>query len=155
MNNNKFVLPIIAVVALLAGIGIGIVGRNVVPEQIKPGPGTPPTKITQAELPLPISILKNPLVYEWRGSVEGTLTKKSKTEFTLSKDGNEFTVKFKEGYTKFIQIPPGKEILLENIAEGTFLRGVVVIVQKGGPQLSGNPEDAIGEIFRIQSNIQQ
>lgn len=120
-------LPIVAVVAFVAGIGVGVIGKNGALEQKEPGSEVP-TTITQEELPLPVSILKSPLVYEWRGSVEGTLTKKSDTEFTLSRDGDEFTVKLKEDYTKFIQIPPGKEILLGEIPEGTFLRGTVVIV---------------------------
>ncbi len=90
--------------------------------------------ITESELPIALDILKNPMVYEWRGSVEGTLTKKDDKSITLTDDkGQKITilVDLSPNGTKFFYLPkvPNKTksadnyIKLDNIPIGSKLTG--------------------------------
>ncbi len=89
--------------------------------------------IKESELPMAVNILQNPMVYEWRGSVEGTLVAKDEKSITLEKDEGKITlpinpspagVKF---YTKGLLIAePTKEdsfLSIDKIPIGTRLRG--------------------------------
>lgn len=57
-------------------------------------PAPKPTEVSSEaaikaeELPIALDILKNPMVYEWRGSVEGTLVAKDDHSITLADDQN-------------------------------------------------------------------
>ncbi len=97
------------------------------PTQIQSEPG-----IKESELPVAVDILQNPMVYEWRGSVEGVLTQKDDKSITLEKDGKSITISvdLNPNYTgtKFFKGKPTKDpksnfISLDNIQLNTKLRG--------------------------------
>ncbi len=56
--------------------------------------------IKESELPVAVNILQNPMVYEWRGSVNGTLTAKDDKSITLTDD---------QGHSIIIPITPSSE----------------------------------------------
>ena len=94
--------------------------------------------ITESESPIAFDILKNPLVYKWRGTVEGTLTAKDENSITLEKDGRSITIKVdlnpNNTGTRFYlnkasETPKKNEdprenfVSLEDIPRGNTLRG--------------------------------
>lgn len=85
------------------------------------------------EFPIAVDILKNPMVYEWRGSVEGTVTKKDDKSIILEKDGKSITVTIdlNPNYTgtKFFtgrgvnKNEKAKTLSIDEIRIGSYLRG--------------------------------
>lgn len=96
-----------------------------------PAPQIPPERtIKESESPVAFSVLQNPIVYEWRGSVSGTLTAKTDTSITLTDKGNSITISVdpNPGGTQFLQKDPVKKdqgisIALKDIPIGSKLRG--------------------------------
>ncbi|MBI4036633.1 hypothetical protein HY386_02025 [Candidatus Daviesbacteria bacterium] len=58
--------------------------------------------LDESESPIAFDILKNPLVYEWRGSVVGTLVAKDEGSITISDDKGNKIVIFVQGSSKEI-----------------------------------------------------
>lgn len=128
---------LVVVLALVLGFVMGFVLRSVKPFNnfftTTPQTTSPPISsqatITEQELPFGLTVLKNPLVYQWRGSVEGTLTKKDQNSITLSKDGNTITIPLDETVPFFDprkgRTERGLEptFLNEDITIGMYLRG--------------------------------
>lgn len=90
--------------------------------------------ISENELPIGISLLKNPVVDQWQGGVEGSLVTKDETSITLSNKGTIITIPLyappsKEKMAIFNDLrlaKPGKNmgiIDLKDIPLGTYLRG--------------------------------
>ena len=88
----------------------------------------PEVAITQEESPISIDLLRNPVVYQWSGSVEGTLTAKTEDSITLNnKDAsltipvtthrkrNIFFYRYKEGTSSALTI--------DRLELGTFMVG--------------------------------
>lgn len=103
------------------------------PKQSTPPVATSSAVIKEENLPIALDILQNPLVYEWRGSVEGTLVAKDEKSITLEKDRKRIILPINPGpagvkfYTKGLFIAePTKEdrfLSIDKIAIGTKLRG--------------------------------
>jgi hypothetical protein len=96
-------------------------------------------KLTEEELPIGLDLLKNPIVYEWRGSVEGTLIEKDEHSFVLRDTaGNSITITditpsgeiFKTIFYK-LTAEGSAESSLKEIPIGTKLRGEFWIMQGG------------------------
>ena len=78
---------------LLSYFGFKINIFNKSPESISISSPPPQEKtIKESETPIAFDILKNPLVYEWRGSVEGTITAKNDHAITISDNQNHSIV---------------------------------------------------------------
>lgn len=92
---------------------------------------TPPKpSFDESKLPISLSLLTNPIVYEWRGSVKGKLTKKDERTFTLVDEvGNSIAItdttasgaKFKTMF--FDKADQTKQISLKDIPLGSILLG--------------------------------
>lgn len=106
--------------------------------------------IKEADLPLPASILQNPLIYEWKGSVEGVLIAKTDTNITLGKNGKRITITVLKNYTKFYRLPSSQELSLADIPLNSSLRGDIIITKEGHPQLTV-PGEVVGGIFHLPS----
>lgn len=103
-----------------------------------PPPSSKPA-IDESKLPISLALLTNPIVYEWRGSVKGKITKKDEHTFTLIDDqGNSITIAdkmpsgdiFKPMF--FDKSNIRKQIYLKDIPVGNVLLGDFFIF-KGGP----------------------
>lgn len=95
--------------------------------------------VSEDELPVGIDLLKNPIVNQWRGGVEGTLIAKDEKSITLANKGAEITIPLytplgKQRMTKFNNLKLAKlgenigEIDLEEIPLGTYLRGDFFVI---------------------------
>lgn len=118
-------------VALLLGIVLGL-GLSFLLLGQKQGTQTPVASVSELESSITIDLLKNPIVYEWRGSVTGVLIDKTEHTFTLEDaEGNRITITNKlpsgEIYkTIFVRTLPSGEtedISFNDIPIGTTLRG--------------------------------
>lgn len=104
--------------------------------------------LSESSSPIALDILKNPLVYEWWGSVEGTLVAKDNQSITLEKDGKRITIALDltanaTGTTFFLQSstklgPKAKDIKIEEIPLGSHLRGDFLIHQKDRNKIIGS-----------------
>lgn len=94
---------VITAVTLVLGFGLGFIAKSVLPSNttqthssqkaILPSPTPQKPTIDESKLPISLALLTNPIVYEWRGSVQGKLTKKDEHAFTLLDDqGNSITI---------------------------------------------------------------
>lgn len=92
---------VIPVIILLLGFGLGFLVKSILPLNKTPTvptqkttlSSTPKPTIDESKLPISLSLLTNPIVYEWRGSVKGKLTQKDEHTFTLVDDkGNSITI---------------------------------------------------------------
>lgn len=89
--------------------------------------------IKESELPIAADIFKNPIVYEWWGSVEGILVAKDDQSITLEKNGNRITILIKDepggtGTSFFTEEsaklgPKAQETPINDIPLGSHLRG--------------------------------
>lgn len=132
--NFLYLLPLLT---LLIGLGLGIViSRYVLPIPSQPQQSFTTSQISRADSPLPISsnLLKNPIVYEWRGSILGKVIAKDEHTLTLEDDnGNKITTTdllpegtiFKTVYLKYSKKTDSKPTILtlKDISIGTKLRG--------------------------------
>lgn len=97
-----------------------------------PAPVASKNTLEEENSPIALDILQNPLVYEWRGSVEGILVAKDEKSITLEKDNQKITISvdLNPDYTgtKFYSNKPTKDLKapslkLEDIPIGSYLRG--------------------------------
>ena len=149
-------------VTLVLGFGLGFVAKSFLSSNTTQTPPSqkallsspPPSNptIDESKLPISLALLTNPIVYEWRGSVNGKLTKKDEHTFTLVDDkGNSITITdkmpsgevFKTMF--FEQISQGKqqESSLSTIPIGSTLMGDFFIFR-------GGPNTPVGSLFSKQ-----
>lgn len=154
MNRPK--KPIfIMVVVLVLGYILGFITNTLTDIQINvPFLPKKPT-IEESKLPVSSSVLTNPIVYEWRGSVKGKLTKKDEHTFTLvDNKGNSITitdtnVKGERGNIRFLDkvddkaLADTKVTTLSNIPIGSVLLGDFFIFKNG-------PNIPVGSMFTRQ-----
>lgn len=138
---------------LLTGMLLGVVlSRYVFKTQINvPSITQPlPLKIDESKLPISLPLLLNPIVYEWRGSVQGRLTEKKENYFTLTDpNGNSITINDK--------VPSGevfkavfyekteskwKEVSLKDVPLGSNLLGDFFIFK-------GAKNTPVGSSFKV------
>ncbi len=123
------------------------------PQQSIPAPSEPTLKENSS--PIAFDILQNPLVYEWRGSVEGTLVAKDDHTITISDNQNHSIVipvipstdviygtKFYKRETKdkvdqFINIPH------QDIPIGSKLRGDFFVAAREKDKIIGSSFEII------------
>lgn len=108
--------------------------------------------ITESESPVSIDLLRNSVVYQWRGSVEGTLTDKNKTTFTITKTGSSIIIPIDSIMTKFfgtIKEDRTRDYLkLEDIPTGTFVRGEFWTIP-------GKKDEIIGGQFYLDNKVKK
>lgn len=106
---------------LLIGAGIGYLAVPKTPTPVK----TENAVVTQKELPVGIPLLKDPMVYQWRGSVEGILTSKTTNKITLSKDAHTIDIPVVKATDFFgpVKNNTREKITLSQIPIGSYLRG--------------------------------
>lgn len=102
---------------------------------------------TAEKLPVSLELLKNPIVYQWRGSVKGKITKKDAHNFTLTDDQNRsITItditptgqQFKTAF--FDKTNFNKQASFSAIPVGSTLSGEFFI-------LKGGPNTPVGSMF--------
>lgn len=141
----------LVLLTLIIGFDTGILVYPVIFHP-KTNTSTIPAKSTieESKLPISLSLLTNPIVYEWRGSVKGKLIRKDEHSFTLVDDeGNNITItdtlstgdRFKTMF--FDKTNKNKEALLSAIPIGSALLGDFFIFK-------GGPNTPIGSIFTKQ-----
>lgn len=89
--------------------------------------------VQEENLPIALDILKNPMVYEWWGAIEGVLVTWDQQSFTLEKDGKQIriwldltpnTTGTKFFYQEETKLgPKAKDTKIEEIPIGSYLRG--------------------------------
>lgn len=151
----RFAIPIICLI-IGAGIGFGI--NQLLPaKKIVPASSLPTKEsiqIPEANLPISVALLKNPIVYQWSGSVEGTLIAKSEDSITIKDEkGNTIeiptwiTSKEKKN-TLFVDPATYKAgskqsgAKLDDIPLGSYLRGNFFVIP-------GNKNQIIGGTFTV------
>lgn len=133
---KRKLLWIFALILILIPFGAWVYATYFMKSATPSAPLPPAAKNTLEEdsSPIAFDILKNPLVYEWRGSVEGTLTAKDEKSITLTDDkGNKITIIVQSSSkeitgTTFYRNKPTKDprtnfIALEDIPLGIKLAG--------------------------------
>lgn len=139
-TKNKARLIFLMLFVLLVGFLLGLGAKSSLFKNLDKTILPPPQpQIDESKLPISLSILQNPLVYEWRGSVRGKIIAKNEHLFTLEDDkknqiiitdkspsGSVFrTVFFKKSANKW------KEASSSAVSIGDNLRGEFFIF-KGG-----------------------
>lgn len=109
-------------------------------------PKNPEKVITQEESPISINLLRNPVVYQWSGSVEGTLTAKTENSLTLSNKGASLTIPVTTHRERNIFFGPYKEgtrsaLTIDQLELGTNLVGQFWVL------LTKEDKDKIDGIF--------
>lgn len=142
IHRNKFVIVFIIIIIeaiyTIALLNISKPTPQNPISQIKPVPSYQ-KMVSEDELPVGIDLLKNPIVNQWRGGVEGTLIAKDEKSITLANKGAEITIPLytplgKQRMTKFNNLKLAKlgenigEIDLEEIPLGTYLRGDFFVI---------------------------
>lgn len=104
--------------------------------------------LDEEELPVALEILQNPMVYEWRGAVSGTLVAKDNESITISNDKGQtikISVDLNPNYTgtKFYKNKPSKDprsnfISLDDIPLGARLSGDFFVFPRQKNQLMGS-----------------
>jgi len=152
MNKTIF----ICIGVLILGFLLGFVAKSITNPQ-KPNPPLPPGSslpikpaIDESKLPVSLSLLTNPIVYEWRGGVKGKLTRKDDNTFTLVDDqGNSITItnitpsgdKWKILF--FDKTNNNKQASYSAIPLGSILSGDFFIFKNG-------PNTPVGGVFTKQ-----
>lgn len=151
---NKYKFIFFGILILSIGVLSGVaLDRYVLKNQIKiPTISQPsPQKIDESKLPISLSLLTNPIVYEWRGSVEGRLIDKKEHFFTLTNDsGKSITITdiaptgdiFKTVYYEKTKLK-WKEISLNDIPIGSNLLGDFFIFK-------GGKNTPVGSSFKVE-----
>lgn len=132
-------LIFLAVVLLLAVVFILDPGNFNLPSSVVQRLAS--NQIKESDLPISIDLLKNPMVYEWRGDIEGTLIAKDETSLTLSNKGSTLkipilyppatkpmTLFFNAAAIKPDTKNPG--VPLSEVPVGSFLQGDFFVVNK-------------------------
>ena len=157
-QKDRGLLPL-ALVVFLGLLGLVLVFGFFDKTIIKPRKAQPATQtITQAELPIGLSLLKNPIVYQWRGSVEGQLVAKDNQSITIEDDkGNSIVIPLgsvpdgpavETPFFDLTQPPtspgPATPIPLEEVPLGSHLIGEFFVVPVGSDK-----SRIIGSSFQI------
>lgn len=81
--------------------------------------------VAESKIPIGISLLENPIVYQWRGSVEGTVIAKEGQSITVEHKGDKLTMPYNAASTFFGPLVNKKRDKLtpDKIAIGTYVRG--------------------------------
>lgn len=140
---STFNLSVIGLLLLIIGFLAGFFAYRYLPVT---------KQADQSKLPISQELLRNPLIYEWRGSVAGNLVAKDKYTFTLKNDkGNSLDISTltSEGQpwsVKFflLQNNAWQEASLSAIPVGTKLRGDFFIFK-------GNNNLPVGNSFRTDT----
>lgn len=107
-------------------------------------------------LPIGLEILTHPMVYQWKGSVEGLLTEKTTNTITLTKDGNKLTIPVDPKGTVFFDSRTGKTdkgtkpTTLDNIPIGSYLRGEFYTAP-----IPGDKNKIAGSLFTVDVDKSQ
>lgn len=149
---------VIPVITLFLGFSLGFYTTSIFPVNIPTSSSQkeftlssalPKPAMDTSKLPISLSLLTNPIVYEWRGSVKGKLTKKDEHTFTLVDDkGNNITItditpsgaKWKTMFFEQISQKKQQESSLSAIPIGSTLLGDFFIFK-------GSPNTAVGGLF--------
>lgn len=159
-TKNKPILILIAFLILAVGILLGFYAnillaskkiQNTDKTTIQPAR----QKIDESKLPISLDLLQNPVVYQWRGSVEGTLVEKNDDSITIRDDkGNSITilnrVSPKSSYPAMMTVffdsssPKGpiKKVAFGDLVVGSRLRGDFFVVP-------GDKNIIVGSSFEI------
>lgn len=82
-------------------------------------------------LPISLSILKNPVVYQWSGSVEGNISDKKSDSITISKNNSSIIIPIIPGPngTKFASQSGtiSKQLSVEEVRLGDYVRGAFFV----------------------------
>lgn len=128
---------IILVISILVAFMVGIVLGNGLSSSKTPQQASKDTEVPQSQkaveekIPIGISLLENPIIYQWSGSVDGTLTDKTADSITIAKDGNTITIPVVKA-SQFFGLPQPvpnsnatkrENITLNDLTIGTRLRG--------------------------------
>lgn len=139
----KLTTILIPLLTLVTGVVIGFGASYLIaPQQTTqaPPPQAQPqtaekTQIPDSELPVDPVIFKNPIIYQWSGSVEGTLVAKSDDSITIKDDkGNSIEIPLKKPPAektgtiffdltkgpKTAKIIPFKDVLVDSRLRGNF-----------------------------------
>lgn len=107
--------------------------------------------IQENKLPVSLSLLQNPIVYEWAGSVEGKITAKDGHSFVIEDGkGSKITIKITNVVpgsntvfnTLYFDNIKGKPTTLDSISLGRTLRGTFYIFKD-------YPDTPIGGSFEV------
>ena len=86
----KFILLLILFFCLVIGVAVGLFGSRFLKSN---QPTKAVNQIAEEQLPIAVSLLKNPLIKQWRGGLEGTLVAKSENSMVIRDDkGNSLTI---------------------------------------------------------------
>ena len=159
-KSKKFIILLFVVISILIPVGAYILKTYFLktPDQTLPRQSIQtPSESTLKENSSPISfdIVQNPMVYEWRGSVEGVLVEKTDNSITLDSSGNKLVITVQPSSqditgTKFYrkQSQPDDqgvlftEVGLDGIPLGTKLHGDFFVFPH-------NKNELIGSSFNI------
>lgn len=135
---------LILILTILAFVSFRFFGSTGKPQIVSDKQKEPMVK--EADLPLPVSTLQNPLIYEWQGSVEGVLVEKNDKNFTLEKNDKRITISIKKSYTAFYKqgATGSAKLTIKDVPEGATVRGTVWLALKGKLALTGVVDDIVG-----------
>lgn len=150
-NILSILLPLFT---LLVGLGLGLLTSRII-FPVSPQPTPKPTiapQVAKPILPISSSLLQNPIVYEWRGSVKGKMITKDEHAFVLQDDkGNKINItdlrpnKIDRFNTLFYKKSDSKlvKITLRDIPVGAELGGDFFIFKNG-------PNTPVGSSFIVE-----
>lgn len=140
---------LILVTVFAIGLILGILGDKYFSASLKK---TQDKQIAESNLPVSLELLTNPIIYEWRGSVEGELVAKSESAITLKDNsGNTLTVPLtitpgRKSSTYFYDSTEestesgqvNRPIAIDEINIGDYLRGDFFVVKGTKDRLIGS-----------------
>lgn len=104
-------------------------------------------------LPLPLDILINPLISQWRGDFEGRVVEKTGSTLTIEKDRARITVKISAvtGPTRIYDFTGAepKRISFGDIPLNAFVRGEIFLPPKVGSTAGGEPGEIVARSIGI------
>lgn len=143
INSKHGSLLIWVILSLFLGIIIGVLGGFFAKEII--------TNKTATDLPIGLELLKNPIVNQWRGAVEGELVEKTNDYIVINDEkGNSISIPLGEvpGRGKnaiFFDLKKSKnQISLDEIPVGTKLLGDFFVIP------GVNSTSIIGSTFSVR-----
>lgn len=149
-NPRRF-LPFVLILILGFLLGWGV-------SRFLPSPlslQTPSAQIAEADLPIGLSILKNPVTNQWQGSAKGVLAAKSVDSMTIANKGATLVVPLKTGSqeTVFFKrrsvIRPGDQpagpISLEEIPIGSKIEGNFLVSSQDKDKIIGGTFYIVGD----------
>jgi len=160
-KSKKFIILLFVVILILIPLSFYIFKTYFLKAPVQTLPQQPAqvsskSTLEESQSPIAFDILQNPMVYEWRGSVEGTLVAKDDKSITISDDKrNKITIIVASSSkeitgTKFYKTEaiPDKdgrrftEVTIDNIPLGTKLHGDFFVFPH-------NKNELIGSSFNI------